>query len=183
MSTVEYNFWVMSLGYVFTIARRVHRCPRANFVLWVLVSHLESLRHICITMFSESLRAMKTPNFRQVGIRHTVYPFVLNTSDDFGTQTLLEFLRVISFIIPMYMIWIGLGLVANTESPIVVVLRYVSLEAPFARTLTSRAWIGIVGLWNRHSTVGTCFFSLIPRVRGIKRGTLWCTRLWARNFL
>lgn len=119
-----------SMGYVFMIARRVHRCPRADFVLWLLVSHLESL---CLFV---SLKAMKTPNFRQVGICQTVYPFVPNISDEFGTQTLLESLRVISFIIPMYMIWIGLGLVTNTESPIVVVLRYVPLEAPFARTLT-----------------------------------------------
>ncbi|EIM87494.1 signal peptidase I [Stereum hirsutum FP-91666 SS1] len=54
---------------------------------------------------------MKTPNFR---------------------QTLLESLRVMSFIIPVYMIWIGLGLVANTESPIVVVLSG-SMEPAFYR--------------------------------------------------
>ena len=41
------------------------------------------------------------------------------------TQVLLQVLNFVSVLASGLMIWKGLGLITNTESPIVVVLRYV----------------------------------------------------------
>ena len=85
-------------------------------------------------------------------------------------QVLLQVLNFVSVLASGLMIWKGLGLLTNTESPIVVVLRYVSplpLPSPSpslslllhdrteGRTLT-RAHMCTAARWSPRSTAGTC---------------------------
>jgi len=83
------------------------------------------------------------------------------------------------------MIWKGLGLLTNTESPIVVVLRYllcanfphitdVSFNEP-SRTLS-------VDRWSPHSTVETCSSSQIPLNNDTTSVISLCTRFPERIY-
>jgi len=76
-------------------------------------------------MFTEELKSM-----RRLGWRHVLLPpFVAKEDDeltayDSPAQVLLQVLNFASVMASGLMIWKGLGLLTNTESPIVVVLRY-----------------------------------------------------------
>ena len=76
-------------------------------------------------MFTEELKSM-----RRLGWRHVLLPpFVAKEDDELTTydvtvQVLLQVLNFASVMASGLMIWKGLGLLTNTESPIVVVLRY-----------------------------------------------------------
>ena len=76
-------------------------------------------------MFTEELKSM-----RRLGWRHVLpRSFVTKEDDelttyDLSVQVLLQVLNFASVMASGLMIWRGLGLLTNTESPIVVVLRY-----------------------------------------------------------
>ena len=69
------------------------------------------------------------------------------------SQLLLQCLNFASVIASGLMVWKGLGLITNTESPIVVVLRCV----PFELHLAERTNRHTVDQWNPLSTVEICF--------------------------
>ena len=76
-------------------------------------------------MFTEELKSM-----RRLGWRHVLPPSFVAREDDELTaydliiQVLLQVLNFASVMASGLMLWKGLGLLTNTESPIVVVLRY-----------------------------------------------------------
>ena len=75
-------------------------------------------------------------------------------STDAVAQVLLQVLNFIQVLASGFMMWKGLGLVTNTESPIVVVLRC-ARSPGFARGGCS-VLLNAVDLWNPRSTAATC---------------------------
>jgi signal peptidase I len=73
-------------------------------------------------MFSEELKA-----FRRLGFRHVcnipLFSLIRRSDRLAHLQVLLQILNFASVLTSGFMIWKGLGLITNTESPIVVVLR------------------------------------------------------------
>lgn len=71
-------------------------------------------------------------------------------------QVLLQMLNFASVLASGLMMWKGLGLITNTESPIVVVLRCALLLPAYCsvRVLTPRIHL-IVAPWSLHSTAAT----------------------------
>jgi len=73
-------------------------------------------------MFTEELKAFKRLGFRHV--IHMRYNRHRSGFLTFGLKVLLQVLNFASVIASGLMIWKGLGIITNSESPIVVVLRY-----------------------------------------------------------
>lgn len=96
---------------------------------------------------------------------------------------MLQALNFASVLASGLMIYKGLGLVTNTESPIVVVLRCVisSLGGPppRAKRLCSNH---IAALWSPHFTAGTSFSLSIRQTRGTKLATSRSTRSPDKTF-
>jgi hypothetical protein len=73
-------------------------------------------------------------------------------------QVLLQVLNFAQVITTGLMVWKGLGIVTNTESPIVVVLR---LDIPLCVRFVIMWHFITVGRWSRRSTEAICCFSWI----------------------
>jgi len=76
-------------------------------------------------MFGDEIAAMRRMGARQVIPLSQSLGSSLLTSIQHLLQILLQILQFASVIATGLMMWKGLGLVANTESPIVVVLRFI----------------------------------------------------------
>ena len=75
-------------------------------------------------MFQEELKTLRRLGLRYVRILPLLNAPILWGCSQIALQVLLQMLNFASVIASGLMIWKGLGLVCNTESPIVVVLRW-----------------------------------------------------------
>lgn len=125
-------------------------------------------------MFSEELKT-----FRRLGFRHVCLLLVCGPPMcSYKPQVLLQSLNFASVIASGLMIWKGLGLITNTESPIVVVLRFV----PLSRVFHCNRLTDVVSRWHLHSIAATFYSSQIRPTYGIKQEILRCTRFLEKEF-
>ena len=101
-------------------------------------------------MFADELKALRRLGFRHVRPSNVGWPGQLTYA---VAQVLLQVLNFIQELASGFMMWKGLGLVTNTESPIVVVLRYAHSYHP--QWIAHRS-LCKVGQWNLRSTAATC---------------------------
>lgn len=104
------------------------------------------------------------------------------TTDHLWPQLVYQVLNIGMIVSSALMIWNGLKVVTNSESPIVVVLRYTTSTAtPFQ--ITTNAVRLAVEVWNRRSTGETSSSLPITEKSRSESETSWSSRSRAGTYL